>query len=67
MISVTTNAFHLDGVHIADALRGFHYDSNKFLIQKRFSVFHRKHYVIVNLPSTMVSLPDFIHVQEGKT
>ena len=56
MISVATNAFHLDCVPITDALRCFNYDSKNFLIQKRFSVFHRKHYMIVNLPSTMVSL-----------
>ena len=67
MISVAPNTLHLDCVSIADALCRFHYDANNFLIQKGFSVLNRKHYVIVNLPSAMVSLPDFFHVQEGKT
>ena len=53
VISVTTNLLKLNFVPLTSFTRCLDYDSLHLIIQQRPSVFHRKHYVVMNQPRTL--------------
>jgi len=56
MIIVHTHPLNYDLISLLYPYRGFLYYIHHITIKQHFPIFHRKYYVIVYLPRTMISL-----------
>ena len=65
VVPVAANAFHIDRVPIADALRCLQNNSNYLFIQQRFPVLDRKYHVVVDLPGAVISFSNLFTSHEG--
>ncbi len=56
MVPITPHLLKSDLITLRNLSRRLHNNPNHLVIQQRSTVFHRKHYVVVNLPCTMARL-----------
>ena len=55
MVFIRTYGFHFNGISLLDALRRFFDYLRDFIVQKRFTIFHWKNNVVMDLPRTVIT------------
>jgi hypothetical protein len=56
MLLIGTDGLHVDGATMCDSFGSLYDHICDFVVDKGFSVFHRKYDMIVNLPGAVISL-----------